>query len=126
MVAGHTGTATLTVESLSGFTGTLVVNCSGLPAHTACSVSPNGFTINPGSPQTLTLQILTDIPPVTPPPPVGWLRIPGTNLPVLAVLLLAPLGLYSRRRKITRLLTVVLLLFAGLGAVSLTGCEAAL
>ncbi len=40
VVSGSAGTANVTVAPINGFSGTISLNCSGLPAHTVCSFSP--------------------------------------------------------------------------------------
>ncbi len=42
----HSGTYTLTLSPLSGFTGTVSLSCSGVPSHTTCSISPSQVTLN--------------------------------------------------------------------------------
>ncbi|HET9804049.1 MAG TPA: Ig-like domain-containing protein, partial [Candidatus Acidoferrum sp.] len=43
---GHSGTTTLTATPIVGFTGTVMFSCSGAPANTTCSLSPNQGTLN--------------------------------------------------------------------------------
>ncbi len=120
-----TGTLTLTVSSLSGFSGTVVLSCSGLPANSACSIGPNAFNLAGGTPQTLTLEILTGQVPVVAPPPIARLRIPGTRhyIPIsLAFLLIAPLGYFCRGRKLPRLAIVALLMLSGMAFSAMVGC----
>ncbi len=38
---GQSGTSTITVSPTNGFTGTVALTCSGLPAGASCSVQPN-------------------------------------------------------------------------------------
>ncbi|HKV61895.1 MAG TPA: Ig-like domain repeat protein [Candidatus Acidoferrum sp.] len=42
----HSGTYTLTLSPLSGFTGAVSLSCSGVPSHTTCSISPNQITLD--------------------------------------------------------------------------------
>jgi hypothetical protein len=42
----HSGTYTLTLSPLSGFTGGVALSCSGVPSHTTCSISPSPVTLN--------------------------------------------------------------------------------
>jgi hypothetical protein len=42
----HSGTYTLTLSPLSGFTGAVSLSCSGVPNHTTCGISPSPVTLN--------------------------------------------------------------------------------
>jgi hypothetical protein len=42
----HSGTYTLTLSPLSGFTGAVSLSCSGAPSHTTCGISPSPVTLN--------------------------------------------------------------------------------
>ncbi len=57
---GQTGTATLTVTPVDGYSGTIQFACSGLPAHSSCAFSPTSavFTSNT-DPITVTLTVTT-------------------------------------------------------------------
>ena len=144
--AGGSGTFNFTVTSLGGYSGTIGIACSGLPANSSCSFNPNAFQIAPykaatgtttasGGPQTVTVTILTGQVPVVAPGPVGTSRLhnPLDRLPVaFAFLLLGPIGLTGRRllkrhgQAGVRLFTVLLLLAAGVGASMVTGCSSGL
>ena len=43
---GETGTTTLTFTPSGGYTGTLALGCSGLPAYSQCVFTQNGATVN--------------------------------------------------------------------------------
>jgi len=43
---GHSGTYTLTLTPVNGFTGNISLSCSGAPTNTTCSVSPSQVTLN--------------------------------------------------------------------------------
>ena len=43
---GHSGTYTLTLTPVNGFTGNIPLSCSGAPSNTTCSVSPSQVTLN--------------------------------------------------------------------------------
>ncbi len=143
-IAGTSNQVNLVVQSLDGLTGYVSLQCtSGVPQYSSCSFAPNGFNLQGGltytdalgntyQGQLVNLQLLTNQLPVIPPPPVGQLRIPGMHrgIPVtLAFLLFAPFGLYGRRvlmrngKGIGRLLTLLIVLFAGAAAISVTGCS---
>jgi hypothetical protein len=42
----HSGSYTLTLSPLDGFTGAVSLSCSGVPSHTTCSISPSSVTLN--------------------------------------------------------------------------------
>jgi hypothetical protein len=46
---GHTGTTTLTVSPVLGFTGSVSLSCSGAPANTTCSLSPTQVSLSGSS-----------------------------------------------------------------------------
>jgi hypothetical protein len=43
---GHSGTYTLSLTPVNGFTGNISLSCSGAPTNTTCSVSPSQVTMN--------------------------------------------------------------------------------
>ena len=42
----HSGTYTLTLSPLNGFTGNVSLSCGGAPTNTSCRVSPTQVTLN--------------------------------------------------------------------------------
>lgn len=149
------GTINFTVTPISGYSGTIGIACSGLPANSSCSFNPNAFQIKPytpatpatstaaaiaasGGPQTVTVTIVTGQVPVVAPPAVGRLNPHGPfdHLPVaFAFLLLGPIGLTGRRllkkhgkagTSLVRLLTLLIFLAAGVGASMVSGCSSGL
>ena len=139
------------VESIAGFGVAYVqLNCSGLPANTACGFNPNGFVLQPGNlitaqqtngagtvvlvpaiygPMMVGLNIVTGETPVQTPPTVSAsLHVPGTGYSIpasWAFFAFAPLGLLLRRRirslrGASRLLTLVVLLGGSITAFN--GC----
>lgn len=118
----------ITINSLSGFAGNVGLRCSGLPANSSCSFSPNGFAMAANKPQVVTLTVLVgQVPVIGQPPVTGALRNTAITM---ACLLLMPLGFIGRksRRAILQRSSRLLLLFAMLGLVAsgLTGCGAQL
>ena len=130
--AGSTGAVSLTFTSVAGFASlgaTVGTSCVGLPANSSCSFNPNAFPLIQGTPQTVTLQIITGQTPTVPQPVTGGVGSNGSpaQTALLAVLaLLAPLTLVARRKVARRLgrqlLTLAVLLMVGLGGMSMTGC----
>jgi len=140
---GQPGTLAMQVLSLSGFTATVGMYCTGLPANAACAFNPNAFplqannvistteksgstVIQAGSngPILVTLQLLTSTATAVPTPPVGELALPGLHRSVpisLAMLLLAPLALLAgrKRKAMQRLMMLIVLLGC---SVSFFGC----
>ncbi len=146
---GGSGNINFTVTPISGYSGTIGIACSGLPANSSCSFNPNAFQIKAyssatsttpasGGPQTVTVTILTGQVPVVAPPAVGRLSSHGPfdRLPIaFAFLLLGPIGLTGRRllkrhgksrTSLVRLLTLLVFLAAGVGASIVSGCSSGL
>ena len=55
--AGNTGTAAITLSSLSGFSGTVVLSGSGSPTGLTMSLSPSSVTLSSGGTATSTLSV---------------------------------------------------------------------
>lgn len=68
---GGTGSATITVTPINGFTGTVNVSCAGVPANTACRLAPAAITVTSGA-ATGSLTIATDT--------LARLDVPGNGL----------------------------------------------
>ncbi len=56
---GATGTSTITIGSVGGFTSAVTLTCSGAPVKSTCSVSPSSVTPTTGTPATATLSLAT-------------------------------------------------------------------
>ena len=130
LTSGQTGTLNYTVTSYSGYTGaTIGLTCSGLPANSQCSFSPNNFTLTSGTPQVVTALVITGQVPVIPSPVVGSLHYPWSRsrAPVtLALLAFVPLGLFRRRFLRGKLRNAISIfafaILAGGLLTTLTGC----
>jgi len=46
---GHSGTTTLTVQPVLGYSGNVSLSCSGVPANTTCSLSPSQVSLSDSS-----------------------------------------------------------------------------
>lgn len=88
---GHMASYNLQASSLSGFTGTVALGCTGVPSLAVCTVSPNSVTLNGSSSTAFTVTVTTTAPSMMTPlvAPRVW---PPKNLqytasPLLLVLL---------------------------------------
>jgi len=71
--AGGTGTYTLTVTPAAGFTGNVSLACSGAPALTTCSISPNPVSVGATAVNaTMTLQTSAPVTTAAITPPGEW------------------------------------------------------
>jgi len=111
VASGAAGTSTLTVTPMGGYTGSIALTCSGLPALATCAISPASLTFTSSSTaETATVKIST-----------------SSTAPASAALLLFPLGglgmLFAlRRRRTNPGLLLLLLVFSGAGLFGFTGC----
>lgn len=55
----HSGTYTLTITPVFGFSGRVTVSCSGAPANTSCSVTPSQVTLNGSASVQVAVKIAT-------------------------------------------------------------------
>ena len=112
---GQSGTVTLKLAPADGFTGSVNLACSGLPAGTTCSFSQSPINVTSTATEQTTLTIAsstTYTPPtgyvarVVAPPRHGGLRFAiATTMPLAACLLFGA----ARRRKFLAMLPIVLL-----------------
>ncbi len=121
IVAGQSGTATLTVTPENGFNSSVSFACSGLPSEAACTFSPS-FVTPSGQPVTTTLTVTTTASSAAglAPRPFFHRPIYAIFLPVLAMVW----GIRTRRgvkRGGVKLLCLLLLLLAGSGLTSCNG-----
>ncbi len=119
------GTATLTISSLSGWTGGIDFSCTNLPQYTTCSFNPGQATIGsstPGSttvPSQVVMTITTNVPPYVP----TATQQSGFFWPASALLGLLTIASRRRFRRAAGALTIAgfaLLLVAGIAGLS--GC----
>jgi hypothetical protein len=83
LAAGQSGTSTVTVTPLQGFTSTVNLSCGSLPAKVTCSISPTSVTLDGTNPTTATVSFATTASSVVPP------MLPGPRLPRQPIGLLA-------------------------------------
>jgi hypothetical protein len=119
------------VRSLGGLAGTINFSCTGAPAETNCTVSPNPLMAG-SSATTVTVTVLTTAPSASAPrsrplPPVLPLS-PGLRGLLLLALALAAMSWAIGRRKqpgVSRWQSAMVLLAAGLLlTLALAGCRA--
>jgi hypothetical protein len=121
--AGSYGTTVLTVNSISGYTGSIEFSCSNLPAQVTCAFNPTQQTLTANGSFASTLQISTQ---GTSGPQITSM-LQGSGTVALAMIFpgaLLLIGFAGRRRKLFRgaqMLGLVLLL-AG-GGIGLSGCS---
>jgi hypothetical protein len=122
VAAGQSTSIVLTLGSLNGYAGSVVLSCSGLPAATTCTFSPAQVTI-PGTEVSAMLTIQTSLDSVSaihaPEPLPNRRRMSWANSGVLLCgLMLAGAGINSRRRRL------VLMLLALVSLLLLVNCSA--
>lgn len=102
--AGGSATSSLTIVPLNNFTGSVSLNCSGLPALSTCSFLPNPVTPG-GNPVISTLTISTTAGSALLAPPFGRLRIGPRYAFWLALLGIAfvGVGIWGRKPKKERI-----------------------
>lgn len=129
---GQTGTTTLQLTPVGGYSGAVAFHCSNLPAHTVCAFAQNPIQMDGNNrPVQVTLTIRTSV--QTAQIEAAPKTMPGPLAPIsFALVFWCPGGLAGfaackRRRQLSkvqqRLLQLCLLLVAtGALAVSLSGC----
>jgi sugar lactone lactonase YvrE len=123
--ANSPGTTTLTLSSLSGWTGVIEIACSNLPQYTTCSTNPGQANISastPGAtvlPTQVVLTVTTNVPTYVPTASQGrmfWLT------PLILGILTFSKRRHFRKGKVSlAFLSLSMVMFAGL--VSLSGCS---
>jgi len=124
---GASGTVLFTITPVGGFSQSVALACSGLPANSTCTFSP--ATVSPnGSPVTSTLTIATNVNTqaamVAQPRMTGWLALAMPIGPAGFAGFLGLLGIRSKNRKSRKgIFTSVTLIFgAALFAAAVIGC----
>jgi hypothetical protein len=114
ITSGQTATYPLLLTAAPGISGSVPLTCSGVPAHSTCTVNPTNGTL--GGTQTISVTVATGL-------TSAALELPATPWSHRAAwfALLIPMALIRRRRG-SMLLAAMLLTFA---LTSITGCAAA-
>ncbi len=112
VASGHAATYALLLSSASNVTGTVTFSCTGVPAHSTCTVNPNSVTLGGSTPLTVTVAtglstVRLDAPAMPWDKPLAWLAV------------LFPVSLFCRRRRWPQRL---LILLVALGVVGAGGC----
>jgi len=113
---GRSGSTSVTISSSTGFTGTIALSCSRLPAAAACSFTPSSIVAS-GTPittsSTITLTTTAAVALLSPPQSrrAGWFYL-GTFLVFSMVFVRSPI---RRRRSRILLLAVLIALTPGCG-----------
>lgn len=102
--SGQSAVYTLSLQSLAALSGNVAFTCTGAPAHSTCTVTPGTGQL--GGTQTITVTVATGLSYVElrSAPELPWMR--GS---VVALALMLPLMLCTKRRSVRALLPLVLL-----------------
>ncbi len=112
VTSGQAATYSLLLSSAATVTGTVTFTCTGVPAHSTCTVNPANVTLGGSTPMTVT--VATGLSTVRlEAPSMPWMK----QVTWLAVLL--PTGFFFRRKRWPQRLLVLLVALA-LGGIS--GC----
>ena len=112
VASGQAATYALLLSSAANVTGAVTFSCSGVPAHSTCTVNPASVSLGGATPITVTVAtglstVRLDAPAMPWQKPLTWLAV------------LLPAGLFWRRRQWPQRLLVLLI---ALGLVSASGC----
>jgi sugar lactone lactonase YvrE len=113
---GQAGATTVTITPTAGYTGTVALSCSSLPADVLCTFNANTLAVN-GGPATVQLTISTNNF-----PEIGSVRR-GSSGTLLAMMFGLPMVLLFRKRR--RLLGALLAVLVVVGLQAVSGCSTA-
>ena len=129
IVQGQSGSTTFTLTPVGGFSGTVTLNCAGLPSFGTCTFVPASAVMNgSNTPVTVQLTIATSVATsnavrLDPPNPLGPLPGLQTFLLLAGLALLCSPGWKHQRRRMQRFGMVAMLLLAAITmSVALIGC----
>jgi len=142
IASGQSGTLTLTLTPVGGYTGMIDFSCANLPVHATCKFSPATATFG-SSPVTVTLTVATNVAAAIQQGKNPWTAqlhslqpaSPLGELPMLPAMIFwlpgGALGLDEKKKRKSkdrsrsgRMLWLVMLLALGAGALGLVGCGA--
>jgi hypothetical protein len=108
VTAGQPATYALSLTPATGYSGTITLSCSGLPANASCSFTPATLALAGSKAETFTVTIATGAPQTSE-------RVRRIGASLAGILLLLPLPWWKRRRVAACLVfSVFLFLTAGL------------
>ena len=119
--AGTTGTTTLALIPINGFTGSVTLTCAGLPADSTCSFAPSSVSLSATAPASTTLTINTSVATSK----LTLAPFERSNMIELAALPCGLLlyGLCRRRRNLIVIRLAILLVTAATATAFVTGCS---
>ena len=106
------GTLNVNVSSFFGYSGSIRLSCTGLPANTTCGGSPTLSAVAANSIQPIQLQIVTDASPLSTAALNVSNKLYMASTASLAILIIAGFPLPKRRRILGRFVLSILLLVA--------------
>jgi len=125
--SGQPVLTTMTLSATGGYSGSIVFSCSNLPANTTCNVEPNPVVLTPTAPSTTAILVVQTSAARVTSGISAELRSNsnGKGFTLAASLLGLPSLLFGlllsrRRRSLKPTWMLLVLLFAGIGAI--TGC----
>jgi hypothetical protein len=124
VTASQPATATLSLGAQNGFSGAVMLSCSGLPASTACSFSPSTVTLASSATQSVTVSI-AEVSSSTSPNPYSTSKLSRANPPITFAFLgpLAFLAFARFRRRSLLLSTFLLVGFISCLTFGVSGCS---
>jgi hypothetical protein len=125
MAVSQNKTVTVNIASVGGFTDTIALGCSALPAGVTCTFVPSSVKLAASGTMTSQLTIDTNSPLSGGPAASNAKADQGMSLAGLLLPFSAFFGLvfWRLRRRTTSLLTLVLVAALSLGALVATGCN---
>jgi hypothetical protein len=128
ITAGQTATYSLEFTPQNGFSGTVMLTCSGVPKGATCAATPGSFSLSGTSTTTATITVATTaaglVPPDSIPAPSYFrlhFKLPWPDALLSTCILLALFGILGRRRTRPAWLAVTVIVFA----LMCTGCGGA-
>jgi hypothetical protein len=128
IASGSSGTLTITVTPMGGYTGTVSFSCGTLPVNVSCNFAPPSLTLTAGSgpvTDTLTIHTMSQTAAFTPSSPPAKSGIYLGTVIWLPASFMGLCGLFRRKRKPLRvrsLLTITVICLGLAGIETLIGC----
>jgi len=128
IASGSSGTLTITLTPMGGYTGTVSFSCGTLPVNVSCNFAPPSLTLTAGSgpvTDTLTIHTMSQTAAFTPSSPPAKSGIYLGTVIWLPASFMGLCGLFRRKRKPLRvrsLLTITVICLGLAGIETLIGC----